>query len=56
MQQSNRFKYGTQSILTVILILAILGIINFISTRFFVRADLTEDNIYTISDASKKRR
>ena len=43
----------TQAILRILLILAILVLLNFISVRLFGRLDLTSQNVYTLSDASK---
>lgn len=42
-----------QQFIRVLLILAILIVINFISVRLFFRVDLTKNNVYTLSDASK---
>jgi len=43
-----------QSLTRLALIFAILVIVNFISVRLFFRLDLTKNNVYTLSDASKK--
>ena len=40
--------------LTIILVIAILGVINFISYQAFLRLDITETNEFSISSASKK--
>ena len=42
-----------QSLTRLALIFAILVIVNFISVRLFFRVDLTKNNVYTLSDASK---
>ena len=42
-----------QSLARLALIFAILVIVNFISVRLFFRLDLTKNNVYTLSDASK---
>ena len=44
----------TQALIKILLILGILILVNFISIRLFGRLDLTRQNIYTLSDASKK--
>lgn len=43
----------TQSIIKIILISAIVILINVISIRIFTRIDLTSNNIYTLTEASK---
>lgn len=47
-------KYSSNYVVLTIIILAIIGIINGISARHFLRLDLTENKEYTISKASKK--
>lgn len=44
---------STTSTISIILILGILGMINYISLRNFVRWDFTEDQQYSISEATK---
>jgi gliding-associated putative ABC transporter substrate-binding component GldG len=51
---SRKLKYGTSSIIIVLIVLGIIAVINFLSTRHFVRADLTETKDFTISDSTKK--
>lgn len=48
-----RIKYGGNILASVAIILGILALVNFLSTRRFIRADLTEDKRYTISQATK---
>ena len=48
-----RIRYGGNTLAFVVIILGILVLINFLSTRRFVRTDLTEDKRYTISGATK---
>ena len=50
---NKRLKYGGNTLAFVAIILGILALINFLSTRRFIRADLTEDKRYTISQATK---
>lgn len=38
----------------ILVVLGIVALINFLSTRRFVRSDLTEDKRYTISESTKK--
>ncbi len=44
----------TQALTKILLVLAILVLVNFISIRLFGRLDLTKEKVYTLSDASKK--
>ena len=44
---------GSNALAFALVILLILAVINFLSYRRFVRADLTEDKRYTISDSTK---
>lgn len=48
-----RLTYGSNTIAFVAIIFGILALINFLSTRNFIRKDLTEDKRYTISNATK---
>lgn len=50
---NKRIKYGSNTVAFVAIIFGILALINFLSTRNFIRADLTEDKRYTISNATK---
>ena len=50
---NKKIKYGGNTLAFVAIILGILVLINFLSTRRFIRADLTEDKRYTISKATK---
>ena len=47
-------RHAYQSLLTIVLLLAVLVMGNFLSTRHFVRADLTEKGNYTLSAATRK--
>ena len=49
-----RITHGGNTLAFVAIILGILVLINFLSTRRFVRTDLTEDKRYTISKATKE--
>ncbi len=50
---NKRITHGGNTFAFVAIILGILVLINFLSTRRFVRIDLTEDKRYTISKATK---
>ena len=50
---NKQIKYGGNTLAFVAIIFGILALINFLSTRRFIRADLTEDKRYTISKATK---
>jgi ABC-2 type transport system permease protein len=52
--ESRKIKNSSQLIIYALVILGFIGVVNYISTKVFVRADLTEKKIYSISDASKK--
>ena len=50
---NKRITHGGNTIAFIVIIFGILALINFLSTRRFMRADLTEDKRYTISKATK---
>ena len=50
---NKRIRYGGNTLAFIAIIFGILVLINFLSTRRFVRTDLTEDKRYTISNATK---
>lgn len=49
-----KVRYGTNYIVLIVILAAILGVINVLSYRHFLRADLTENKQYTISESTKK--
>lgn len=49
----NRRAMGLSSIAASVLVAAVLVVANLVSTRFFGRLDLTEDGIYSLSEASR---
>ncbi|MYG09013.1 hypothetical protein F4167_20845 [Candidatus Poribacteria bacterium] len=51
--KNKRITFGGNTLAFVVIIFGILALINFLSTRRFIRADLTEDKRYTISKATK---
>lgn len=46
-------KYGSNTLVFILVVLAILAAISFLSSRRFVRADLSDDKRYTISQSTK---
>ncbi|HUI93957.1 MAG TPA: Gldg family protein [Chitinivibrionales bacterium] len=52
--ESKKIKNSTQIVIYALVILGFLAVINYLSTKVFVRADLTEKKMYSISPASKK--
>ena len=48
-----RIRYGSNTIAFIALILGILVLVNYLSSRRFLRYDLTEDKRYTVSKATK---
>ena len=52
-QMKAKFRYGTGSAVTLLLIVAILLVLNLISVNLFARLDLTEGKVFSLSDASK---
>lgn len=51
---SQKAKNLTQSVVFVLVILGFVAVVNYLGTRTFFRADLTENRAYSISDASKR--
>ncbi len=49
----NIVRYGSQSILIIVMMLGILFFINVIASRLFTRADLTENKEFTVTDSTK---
>ncbi|MBD3321708.1 MAG: hypothetical protein GF350_11490 [Chitinivibrionales bacterium] len=47
-------KYQSQSAVFVLIVLGFIAVANYLLTKWFVRVDLTENKIYSISDASKR--
>jgi ABC-2 type transport system permease protein len=52
--ESRKIKNSSQLIVFALVILGFIGVLNYLSTKVFVRADLTEKKIYSISKASKQ--
>jgi gliding-associated putative ABC transporter substrate-binding component GldG len=51
---SKKLANSTQSIIFVLIILGFVAVINYLSTKYFKRVDLTETKEYSISPASKR--
>ncbi|WP_375496395.1 GldG family protein [uncultured Nostoc sp.] len=45
---------GTNALVATLAVLAILGLINFLGTRYHLRADLTESQLFTLAPQSQK--
>lgn len=54
MELKKKIKTQSQAFIAALLLALVLLIINFLSSRHFVRLDLTEDHEYTLSPATKK--
>ncbi len=54
MVDKRRINYSANTFAFVALVFGILVLVNFLSSRRFIRADLTEDKRYTISAATKE--
>src|SRR5258708_74861 len=46
--------YGFNSALTIVLVLSIVGVLNFLVSRYPQKADLTKNQRHTLSDQSRK--
>lgn len=52
--KSRSVAFGANSLMTVLLVLGILGVLNFIVSRHPMKADLTHNKIHTLSDQTMK--
>ena len=52
--RSSKPRIGLESLTLVLIVACILAALNFISSRRFLRFDLTEGNVYTLSRSSKE--
>jgi ABC-type uncharacterized transport system involved in gliding motility auxiliary subunit len=52
--QQQSTQAGTNAIVATLAVLIILGLINFLSTRYHFRADLTETQLFTLAPQSKE--
>jgi ABC-type uncharacterized transport system involved in gliding motility auxiliary subunit len=46
--------YGLNSFITVLLVLGILGVLNFLGSRYPLKWDLTKNKVHTLSDQTVK--
>jgi ABC-type uncharacterized transport system involved in gliding motility auxiliary subunit len=51
---SRAVAYGSHSVMTTLLVVAILGVINFLGHRNPGKVDLTKDRLHTLSDQTRK--
>ena len=49
---NKKFKLRSESIIFILVLVGILVLVNLLSVRFFARADLTRDGVFTLSKAS----
>lgn len=47
-------RYGSSVLVEVLIVIAIIVLVNLLSMRFFARADLTEGNLFSISESTKE--
>jgi ABC-type uncharacterized transport system involved in gliding motility auxiliary subunit len=52
--QSRSTQAGTNALVATIAVLAILGLINFLGTRYHLRTDLTETQLFTLAPQSRE--
>ncbi len=52
--RSRTAAYGVNSIITVLLVLGIVGVINFLGSRYPLKKDFTQSKVHTLSDQSIK--
>ncbi len=47
-------QYGTNSVVMIVVVVGILGMVNFLAKKHHKRVDLTSDQLYSLSDQTKK--
>jgi ABC-type uncharacterized transport system involved in gliding motility auxiliary subunit len=52
--QTRSAAYGLNSAITVLLVIAIVGVLDFLTSRYPYKIDLTKNKIHTLSDQTKK--
>ncbi len=52
--QRRSTQYGTNSIVMILIVIGILGMVNFLGKKHHKRVDLTSAKLYSLSDQSKK--
>jgi ABC-type uncharacterized transport system involved in gliding motility auxiliary subunit len=48
------FNYGAQSIFIIVVVIAIIGVLNFLGSQYPKKIDLTKNKLHTFSDQSEK--
>lgn len=51
---SRSFKYGSNVLIQVVIVLFIVGLLAFLTTRRHYRSDLTQNSLYSLSDQTEK--
>ena len=51
---AKKLKYGGNTLAFILVVFGIVALVNFLSSRRFIRADLTAEKRYTISQSTKK--
>lgn len=52
--RARKIKYNSNLLLVILIVVGILGVVNFLSLRHFRRIDLTEGKIYSISQSTQR--
>lgn len=52
--QGRTAAYGLNSVVTAVLVIAILGVLNFLASRYPQKLDLTKNKMHTLSDQTEK--
>jgi ABC-type uncharacterized transport system involved in gliding motility auxiliary subunit len=52
--KSRTAAYGLNSVVTVLLVLGIVGVLNFLASRYPLKLDLTKNKVHTLSDQTVK--
>ena len=52
--EAKKIKNRTELIIYILAVLGLVGVVNYLGTRWFKRIDMTEGKEYSISDATKK--
>ncbi len=52
--KSRSAAYGLNSIITILLVLSITGVLNFLTSRYPLKLDLTKNKVHTLSDQTVK--
>lgn len=52
--RSRTAAYGVNSVVTVVLVIAIIGVLNFMAAKYPFKTDLTKNKVHTLSDQTVK--